>query len=358
MGFKKKDIKEEPIKKKISLLNEEEEEKEFILKNHKKIVPIGGKKAKVKDRDLDVRKNKLIGVYILRFFIILIIFGIFGLAIKNAFFPENVYTKQDIQNMIIEYSDNKGFPIDRGRAYAQEFLYNYLNNTGSVASKQMMGQLTDSKDVQNLGKQLPDGKMKQQAASQPILFREKVVNDYSAIYDFSVYMTDKDGNTESETSELTGTWKSFELNIYYDLNTQKVSIVGNPNSLPREGEIGNGNVNTSVTSRMEPTIMGFVKAYAKVTQENHAEIDQYIPSNPPIELISGFGGTLSISNNNSVSYKIYDTDTASEYKVDANITWKDQNDVSFTGRYIITVKETSDKKYLVTKFAPYLFIKG
>ena len=32
MGFKKKDIKEEPIKKKISLLNEEEEEKEFIYK--------------------------------------------------------------------------------------------------------------------------------------------------------------------------------------------------------------------------------------------------------------------------------------------------------------------------------------
>lgn len=370
MGFKKKEIKEEqPIKKKMSLLNEEEEEKEFILKNHKKIVPIGGKKAKVKDKDLDVRKNKLIGVYFLRFFIILIIFGIFGLAIKNAFFPENVYTKQDIQNMIIEYSDNKGFPIDRGRAYAQEFLYNYLNNTGSVASKQMMGQLTDSKDVQNLGKQLPDGKMKQQAASQPILFREKVVNDYSAIYDFSVYMTDKDGNTESETSELTGTWKSFELNIYYDSNTQKVSIIGNPNiipsyaignqnSLPREGEIGNGNVNTSVASRMEPTIMGFVKAYAKVTQENHAEIDQYIPSNPPVELVSGFGGTLSISNNSAVSYKIYDTDTAGEYKVDANITWKDQNDVAFTGRYIITVKETSDKKYLVTKFAPYLFIKG
>ena len=264
----------EPIKKKISLLNEEEEEKEFILKNHKKIVPIGGKKAKVKDRDLDVRKNKLIGIYILRFFIILIIFGIFGLAIKNAFFPENVYTKQDIQNMIIEYSDNKGFPIDRGRAYAQEFLYNYLNNTGSTASKQMMGQLTNSKDVQNLGKQLPDGKMKQQAASQPILFRERVVNDYSAIYDFSVYMTDKDGNTESETSELTGTWKSFELNIYYDSNTQKVSIVGNPNiipsytignqnSLPREGEIGNGNVHTSVAPSMEPTNMGFVKAYAK-----------------------------------------------------------------------------------------------
>ena len=92
-------------------------------------------------------------------------------------------------------------------------------------------------------------------------------------------MTDKDGNTESETSELTGTWKSFELNIYYDSNTQKsiyllaiqtlfqVMLVGNQNSLPREGEIGNGNVNTSVTSRMEPTIMGFVKAYAKVTQE-------------------------------------------------------------------------------------------
>ena len=83
-----------------------------------------------------------------------------------------------------------------------------------------------------------------------------------------------------------------------------------------------------------------------------------IPSNPPVELVSGFGGTLSISNNSAVSYKIYDTDTAGEYKVDANITWKDQDDVSFTGRYIITVKETSDKKYLVTKFAPYLFIKG
>lgn len=368
MGFKKKEIKEESAKH-VSVLNEDEEEKEFILKKQKKIIPIGGRKAKVKDRDLDVRKNKLVGVYILRFFIILIIFGVFGLAIKNAFFPDNIYTKQDIQNMILEYSDNKGFPIDRGRAYAQEFLYNYLNNTDSVASRQMMSHLTNSKDVQGLGKQLPDTKIKQKPAGQPILFRERVVNDYSAVYDFSVYMTDKDGNTESEKSELTGTWKSFELNIYYDSNTQKVSIVGNPsiiptyaiensNSLPREGEIGNGNVNTSVAPKMEPTIVGFVKAFAKVTQENHSDIDQYIPSNAPVELVSGFGGTLSINNNNSISYKIYDTDTTGEYKVDANITWQDQDGVSFTGRYIITVKETSDKKYLVTKFAPYLFIKG
>ena len=145
MGFKKKSsIEEIGEPRKINLLNETEEEKEFILKGHKKIVPIGGKKAKVKDKDLDVRRNKLFGVYILRAFILLMVLSLFGIAIKNAFFPENVYTKQDIQNMIIQHSDNKGFPIERGRAYAQEYLYNYLNNTDSSASKQMMNVLNGS----------------------------------------------------------------------------------------------------------------------------------------------------------------------------------------------------------------------
>ena len=89
MGFKKK-VQETP--KKINLLNEDEEAKEFILKKQKKIIPIGGKKARVKDRDLDVRRNKLVGIYILRFIILLVVVAIFGIAIKNAFFPENVFT--------------------------------------------------------------------------------------------------------------------------------------------------------------------------------------------------------------------------------------------------------------------------
>lgn len=370
MGFKKKSsIEEISEPRQINLLNEAEEEKEFILKGHKKIVPIGGRKAKVKDKDLDVRRNKLFGIYILRAFILLMVLSLFGIAIKNAFFPENVYTKQDIQNMIVQHSDNKGFPIERGRAYAQEYLYNYLNNTDSSASKQMMNVLNGSDVGQFNGKQLTDEKTKQVPAGQPILFREKIINDYSAAYDFSVYMTDKDGNTETEKSELTGTWKSFELNVYYDKTTQKVTLVGTPSiiptyaianasSLPREGVIGNGDTNTSIAPKMEPTIMGFIKAFSKVTQDSHAEIDQYIPSNAPVDLIAGFGGSVSIENNNAVSYKIYNTDTQGEYKVDANITWKDTDGVSFTGRYIITIKATTDGKFLVTKFAPYLFVKG
>lgn len=367
MGFKKK-VQETP--KKINLLNEDEEAKEFILKKQKKIIPIGGKKARVKDRDLDVRRNKLVGIYILRFVVLLVIIGIFGIAIKNAFFPENVYTKQDIQNMIVENSDSKGFPIDKGRAYAQEYLYNYLNNTDTTASKQIMGILSGNSDGNaSLGKQLPDQKIKQVPAGQPILFKERVVNDYSAVYDFSVYMTDKDGNTTKDNAEVTGTWKSFELNIYYDKKTQKVTLVGSPaiiptyaidssSSLPREGLLGNGTIDNSIAPKVEPTIMGFIKAYAKVTQDSHAEIDQYIPSNAPVELISGFGGTVSVKDNNKIAYKVYDTDTAGEYKVDTNITWQDADGVSFAGRYVVTLKETSDGKYLVTKFAPYRFVKG
>lgn len=343
-------------------------QEEYIDYKKKKIKPLGGKKSKIKDKDLDDRKNKLNMISMLRLFIFICIIIAFALGIKNTWFPERVYTNRDIANIAVSAIGKTGFPLERGRAFSQEYLYHYLNNTEE--SRELLQKFgSDNRQIQNKSQQKP--------ALIPILYSEQTDNYYSGIYKYSVYITDFNGKTynEEEHKEV-GHWLSFMVQVYYDNENDSLTaidtptliptyIIDNDNSkIPQAEKLGTGEVaDKEVQEDADPTIKGFIKAFMDVDKNNYDEIVQYIPSDKPLALINGFGGTVKLADKSNINYKIYKTENANSYiaEVDLQLQNAQTNPIGsgtiYNAKYVLRFEKTSDNKYLVTKFAPYLYSK-
>lgn len=343
-------------------------QEEYIDYKKKKIKPLGGKKSKIKDKDLDDRKNKLNMISMLRLFIFICIIIAFALGIKNTWFPERVYTNRDIANIAVSAIGKTGFPLERGRAFSQEYLYHYLNNTEE--SRELLQKFgSDNRQIQNKSQQKP--------ALIPILYSEQTDNYYSGIYKYSVYITDFNGKTynEDEHKEV-GHWLSFMVQVYYDNENDSLTaidtptliptyIIDNDNSkIPQAEKLGTGEVaDKEVQEDADPTIKGFIKAFMDVDKNNYDEIVQYIPSDKPLALINGFGGTVKLADKSNINYKIYKTEKANSYiaEVDLQLQNAQTNPIGsgtiYNAKYVLRFEKTSDNKYLVTKFAPYLYSK-
>lgn len=345
----------------------------------KKIIPTGGERAKVNDKNLDDRKNTLVFLKVIRFILLIIIFGLFGLGIKNTFFPAQIYTNEDIENIVKTSMGETGFPKDRGRAYAQEYLNAYLNSTQSKLSRDLLSKLqnnidknsNDSLDNSLSGKSVTNTTtFLQKPFYYPTLLSEKVYTLNSAIYKFSVFMTNSNGELADRDGNLNGSWVSFQVSVSYDEKTDSLFIVESPTLIPNyninrssnnfyykkpgTGEPADSKINESLKS----TIYGFLEAYSKSSFKEHSALDQYIPHNKPIKLINGFNNTVKLETN-SVNYNTYTTAKENEWKVDITVSWLDlqssnnSEGVKYESHYLMTIQKTEDNVYLVTDFIPY-----
>lgn len=345
----------------------------------KKIIPTGGERAKVNDKNLDDRKNTLVFLKVIRFILLIIIFGLFGLGIKNTFFPAQIYTNEDIENIVKTSMGETGFPKDRGRAYAQEYLNAYLNSTQSKLSRDLLSKLqnnidknsSDSVDNSLSGKSVTNTTtFLQKPFYYPTLLSEKVYTLNSAIYKFSVFMTNSNGELADRDGNLNGSWVSFQVSVSYDEKTDSLFIVESPTLIPNyninrssnnfyykkpgTGEPADSKINESLKS----TIYGFLEAYSKSSFKEHSALDQYIPHDKPIKLINGFNNTVKLETN-SVNYNTYTTAKENEWKVDITVSWLDlqssnnSEGVKYESHYLMTIQKTEDNVYLVTDFIPY-----
>ena len=217
----------------------------------KKIIPTGGERAKVNDKNLDDRKNTLVFLKVIRFVLLLVIFGLFGLGIKNTFFPAQIYTNEDIENIVKTSMGETGFPKDRGRAYAQEYLNAYLNSTQSKLSRDLLSKLqnnidkvsNDSVDNSLSGKSVTNTTtFLQKPFYYPSLLSEKVYTLNSAVYKFSVFMTNSNGELTDRDGSLNGSWVSFQVSVSYDEKTDSLFVVEAPTLIP------NYNINKSTNT--------------------------------------------------------------------------------------------------------------
>lgn len=352
----------------------------FIDKKNKKIVPTGGEKSKAKAKDFDKRKNSLATLKLIRVLLGLFFIGIFGLGIKNTFFPEQIYTNDEISTIAVEAIGETGFPMDRGAAFGKEFLNYYLNSdTNDEQTSKILSRFYTG-EVSNFGTESAVNKLDMPGTSQkplstPILFDQKGITESSAIFKYSVLVSNTDGQSVGEAGELTAHWLSFSINIYYDKD--KDSMIIHPNSptmipnynisetssLPNASVIGNGEALDSIPEKMNSTIDGFIQAYAVSSINNHADIDQYIPKNFTPDLVSGFGGAVKLfdDKNTSISKDVFNTDESENiFKADIKVQWQDiqatGNGSVYYSRYILTIEKQNNGTYLVTKIAPYLFI--
>ena len=350
----------------------------FIDKQDMKIVPIGGKKAKAKD--FDKRKNTLTPLKIFRILLILVIIGIFGFGIKNTFFPENNYSKDEISKIAQTAVGATGFPTQKGQAFAEEFLKYYLTTDSSDKSSQDVlvrfysGNLNDdNKGFNNTIFNNSTAQNKQKIVGEPYTFEISPSGEDTTLYKISAFVTDEKGTTNSGLEGgNSGHWVSFAINVYYDKENDTISItpespiliptyeVKNKNKIPEAEVIGTGEQDEDMKSKLFPTIAGFLKAYAKASNSSHNDILQYIANKNDSSLINGFNDNVQLDGDDESAIndiKIYKTEENNVWKADVTVKWKDNKNTStsYSARYIITINN-SDDGYYVTKFAPYVYI--
>lgn len=355
----------------------EEDDDKFINKNKKRIIPTGAKASKVRARDFDSRKNSLLFIKLIRLFVFVFVLFLFGLGIKNTYFPVQIYTPEEIEQIALSAIGDTGFPLERGRALAEEFLKYYVSGDMSdIANAQILsafynGRHSSSSSVSSNKRDFTE--VRQKPLTDPIMFEQASYFPYSGLYKFSILMSDSDGATLGSDSKLRAHWMSFAINVYYDKETDTLSIhpdspiliptykVDKSSIIPFEEPLGNGTINDDMVKTLTPTIDGFITAFAKVSDKSHNEINQYIPSTQPIDLISGFGGELKLSGSSkdSIRKTVYNTDDPNIWKVDVKVNWVSEQVTGvssvYPSRYVMTIQKTSDDVYLVVKFTPYIY---
>lgn len=357
--------------------DEVQDDDKYIDKVNRKIKPMGKKgKSKIKSSDFDGRKNiatsgKIVTIGVTVGFVLL-----FGLGVKNTFFPSNNFTQPEIISIAQRAAGKTGFPLDRGAAFVEDFMTEYLEySVDDLARNKTLSYFYGVTDGVSRVKTTYASDTKQRIVISPTVYSKESSSDYSAQYKVTTYVTDVDGNQAYEANP-TGRWITFAVNTYYDKETDRLAITPESPTLipkyeimpitnvPTMQALGNGNINQDIITNLTPTIDGYVKAYAQVSFNSHNEIKQYIPSDPSVDLYSGFGGSVRVApGSNSIQKVVYNTDNPDEFKVAVTVKWEDntttddKKKVTHDSQYVMTIVKTTDNKYLVTGFKPYVFIK-
>lgn len=363
----------------------EDDPDKFVDKKKLKLMPFGGKKSKQKDKnyarakDFDDRKNSLTLVRLLRLLMIIVVLGVFGLGIKNTFFPSHVFTKEDITTIAQQSIGQTGFPMNRGRAFAEQFTQAYFEfNSEDDNSGKVLNSFYKGRGDTAAGAIERNGRNIQKVLVSPKVFSENAVSENIAYYYVNTLVTDRHGETFNDNGEQSSKWVALAVTVYFDEDTQELSIakdspqiipsyeVGDVSVQPEAEVLGTGQATPEMYDTMKPTIDGFLKAYANSSTESHAEIDQYVKADPDPSLYAGFAhkfrvNTDSLDSSYAAIYPVSAGENNDEWKVDLTITWEDSTSVdtrdnlSYKGRYVMTVEKSKDGKYFVTAFRPYIY---
>lgn len=361
---------------------ENEKENKFIDKKNKKLIPFGGKKSKrkVKSSDFDDRKNALAKTKIIRFVAMFLTLLLFLFGVKNTFFPSHVYTDDEIRSFAREGAGQTLFPRERGKAFAEDFMKAYL--TVDRTRPELTEVLSHYYGEDSFGRvgyekmnMRPGPDVQQEILIGPTVFDLELFTDYSAMYKVSAYVTDVDGNA-SVDGRAAGRWVSFAINVYYDENVDGLAItpdsptiipayqIAKQADVPDRAPFGNGEINNEIAPAINPTINGFVQAYANSSIDSHESILQYIDDKNDISLYDGFGGTVELNGTpaEAIQRTIYNGDDGI-YRVILTVNWVDarasdgDNKVEYQGRYIMRVNPDGAGRYTVSSFVPYTYYK-
>lgn len=353
-----------------------EEESKFIDKKKKRLIPFGGNKSKrkVKSSDFDGRKNVAGSAKIMRAFVLFIIFALFLFGIKNTFFPSHVYTDEQIRDFARQGAGRTAFPKERGEAFAENFISMYLTvDPEDKGTRDVLGYyygLSSSDSLERSITNIEIGRdVSQKTLISPKVYESNVLNDYSAQFKLSSYVSSTDGSDMLDT----GRWVTFSVNVYYDEENDSLSVtkdsptlipefrISNTSNIPERMPLGNGEVNENIGPAINPTINGFVEAYGEVSMSNNEKILQYVDDKENLDLISGFGGSVKLKDDpqNSIKRTIYNSDDGI-YRVELEVEWVDNRsygddkEITYISKYIMRVKpvEGEEGKYVVSRFAP------
>lgn len=351
----------------------------FIDEEKAKLKPFGSgrSKRKAKVNEFDNRKNlrqrsKIIQYIVLAGLVILI-----GLGVKNALIPPKTLTQEDINNSIVSELGDKGFPMDTANGFVTSFMDAYMNyDPTDPMSIQMLnyfytGELASGTSV-NEASRLTSSDIIQRVIIGPNIYTNEALTEYSARFTVGALVelsSKKDGEDSSVTR-----WQFFNVNVYYDKETQGMVIApgsptivaapefGTSTKVPNEAPLGTGQADQELTKEVSSVVTGFVKGYAISSANDHSAIDQYVIPDAPVDLQRGLDSRYVLSEDNSaISYTAFPTDQEGLVKVDVQVKWRDSLssdlNTTYSSQYIMTLQKQTNGKWLVAKFAPRFFFK-
>lgn len=358
---------------------EEVDEDEGIDKENLKIKPTKMKRS-VRAGEFDTRKNLASRARGVRYISYIIVLTLFILGMKNTFFPPDRYSEEEIRNMARQESNSTGFPIEQGKQVAKDFTKELLTTDGdNQASKERLSRFLDP-DSKEKNSDLAakfisiNGKSNQTVIGEPEIFDVLNLSENLATYKVTALVSDDDGQVESKTGDKKDKTHrvSLYLNMYYDPETNKMSIIsdsisliGNPtlakdDIVPDAVSLGEEEQEESVIEAMSPTIYGFMEAFADTDINNTDKINQYVSEDADLSVFDGFSGNVILDGNtkDAVQFGVYKSNE-NEWKIFTKVKWKDiqasNNSISYTSTYTLTIIKQGDK-YLVTKASPYTHV--
>lgn len=278
----------------------------FIDKKNKKLEPFGGKKSALKQSDVDRRKNMRQASRAVSTVVILLLVAILGFGVKNAFWPPQSLSPQDVQQIVYNTTGTSAFPIERGRVFAETFMSAYMNfdpNGGAeaaVLNYYTTGKLITDGNINYEGFTISKN-YKQTVVQGPVTYESLPVGPNSALYTIGALVEienvtgganvtpppdpaptpepTQEPNTEGEGTEgsegteggeesaestaqtpatpeepvvsntrpntASGTklmWQFFSVNVYYDDETNAFAIVGTPALVPTPATVARGDI--------------------------------------------------------------------------------------------------------------------
>lgn len=382
-------------------IQEEKEDDVFIDAKNKKLNPFGRgskkvklpskvDKEKLKVNDFDHRKNLRTRNLIAIVAVVLGVLAIVGFGAYKTFAPEEKLSVADVEFIAASAVGDQGFPVSSGSAIAESFIGAYLTAGDDGLSDDILayysGGIPSSSNSMN--REIIGRDYSQKILSGPIVVEARALTPSSATYTVGALVAGEIPAPVNEEGEavapedlalVKSEWLFFSVNVYYDIDNNIFTIPeGSPtvvapidirevSETPMEAPLGNGNEYRNIEN-IQPTVMGFLNAYAISTPEDWSTLKQYIIDEPPIELRDGLGGMYKLFDESAVTMRAWETDTypdnpAAELKVDVIVEWfyspldDEDNGMKVRSRYVITLISDGSASYEVSRFAPFYYVQ-
>lgn len=364
----------------------EEKPDSFVDEKNLKLRPFGDKPGtseknrKLRVSEFDKRANKAKNAKIVSTVIIVLIIALIALGVKNALVPPKVHSDEEIASIALKANGDTGFPTEKGRAFAEDFIKAYLSVGTTSRSAQALnffyqGKINDT-DFSGDGSGTPsgdstgvfaDGTYNAELLTQPRVYESTSISSNSAYFTVGalvapgVALDDKErlaisaGGAEAPVFDnATPRWVFFQVNVYYDTEKSQFFIdpssptlvpgedVGNAGDIPDMAKIGTGEeVDDTTFAEITPVVLGYTEAYGKASSDNTAPVDAYLSSDAKPTAKNGLNNSVTLSGepSNAVKLVAYTTEDPNVVKARVTVSWqislnrKGQTDTAASVRY-------------------------
>ena len=398
-SFKKKKRYSGDSKKNHPPKRELEEQEDFIDEDELKLNPFGDKSKvkasmsrKVKVGNFDGRVNRQTQKTIVKNATLVILGLILVFTVWTAFKPDNSLSDEDITQIAQQAVGESGFPLQEGGGFAQNFMKSYLTlNQDDPGAEQILsyfygGSVNDESNTSGSSSQINrsiSGTYGQSIVYGPTIYSSRGIDENSANYVIGALVQPRfeaeiDPNTNKPLEEQPQPqWMFFNVNVFYDSESDSFAIVSDsptvvpnldsmsPSDVPDPESLGEEIKDDAILAQVDPTVKGFMKAYATSTHEDTSALEQYLSSNADPEARNGLGGQYEIVNadENPFEYTVHaDPDLEGVLKIDLMVEWRstatEKDAANYKSNYVLTLEQGSDGRYYVSKIAPKYYVKG